>query len=86
MGDQQHGISYSNMETRMTFNDRRCYQYFEKLLQNKALIQNGFNPNYAEVCFAIQFIDQESDYLKLFLGYKRAKRMIIEHFNNTREE
>ena len=70
----------------MTINDKRCYQYFEKLLQNKALIENGLSPNYVEVCYAIQYIDRESDCLKLFIGYKKAKRIINEHFNNTREE
>ena len=81
-----------NMETLQQFNtlqtvnDRRCYSHFEKILQTKQSITVGLTPDYITAINAIRYIESESDHLKYFVGFVKAKRLILEEYQNTNEE
>ena len=73
-------------QTTQTVNDKRCFIYFEKVSEAKVNITLGITPNFRTAINAIKYIESESDHLKHFIGFKRAKRLIFEEYQDLHEE
>ena len=59
--------------------DSRCYGAFKRVLEAKAKIKKGLKPTggFNLVITAINYIDNCSTNLKYYIGYLKAKRLIL---------
>ena len=79
-------LTFVQYKACLTYRDLQCATSFERILQARNMIQNGLVlPNFGTALEAITDIEQQSDYLKHFLGYLMAKSLILEKYFETHD-